>query len=115
MCFSRVLPFNQKNVPGMRQPVTLPEFVSEERERIQRRVAGFHWKKSCAWHHLSTAYGPELSQQELVSIADLICPRLNIKLDRDARRRKIVMLKWFEENWSTIQPILPLIVLESEG
>jgi hypothetical protein len=115
MSYPGCFPFNQKVVPPLRQASLLTDIVSEERERIQRRIAGFNWKRSCAWHHLSSAYGPGINQQELVSIADLICPKLNIQLDRDARRRKIVMLKWFDENWAVIQPLLSLVVLETEG
>jgi predicted oxidoreductase len=57
-------------------------------------------------------YGPKLSHDELVSIGALAANALQIKLDRDARRRKPVMIKWFEEHWIQIQPILWSIKLE---
>jgi hypothetical protein len=41
-----------------------------------------------------------------------VASSLKIKLDRDARRRKVVILKWFDENWAEIEPVLPLIILE---
>jgi hypothetical protein len=88
--------------------------MSEERERVQKRVDGFNWKRSTAWKHLSAAYGPSLKHEELVSIADLAAKKLGIRLDRDARRRKIVMIKWFEENWAVLEPLLSKIVLEEE-
>jgi hypothetical protein len=47
-----------------------------------------------------------------VSIADLVAKKLDIRLDRDARRRKAVMIKWFNENWEVIEPLLRHIVLE---
>jgi hypothetical protein len=87
---------------------------SEEIARIRKRIEGFNWKRSPAWRYLSLAYGPTLSQDELISIAELISPRVSIKLDRDARRRKCVMIKWFEEHWALIQPLLCSIVLESQ-
>jgi hypothetical protein len=59
-------------------------------------------------------FGPDLKQEELVSIAELIAKRLDIRLDRDARRRKIVMVKWFDENWTAVEPLLSAIVLEDE-
>lgn len=86
--------------------------LSEERERVQRRIEGFDWPKSPVWLHLCCLYGPKLKQDELVSIADIIVKKLEIKLDRDARRRKVVMIKWFEENWIRIRQILPFIVLD---
>jgi hypothetical protein len=42
----------------------------------------------------------------------LMAEHLNLRVDRDARRRKIVMLKWFEENWLKVEPLLAHIVLE---
>jgi hypothetical protein len=85
---------------------------SEERERVQRRIEGFNWQKSFAWFHLCCMYGPKLKQDELLSIADILAKKLEIKLDRDARRRKAVMIKWFEENWIRIRHLLPFIVLD---
>jgi hypothetical protein len=86
--------------------------VSEECERVRRRTEGFNWKHSRAWGQLTSIYGMKLSQHELVSIGDLVAEKLEIKLDRDARRRKTVMIKWFEENWGLIQPLLHLVVLD---
>jgi hypothetical protein len=87
--------------------------VSEERERVQRRVEGFDWQKSPMWLHLSCLYGPKLKQDELVSIAEICAQKLDIRLDRDARRRKVVMIKWFEENWFRVRQLLPFIVLDN--
>jgi hypothetical protein len=86
--------------------------ISEERARIQRRVSGFDWANSLIWAHLQHAFGPRLNQNELVSIAELVSQRLRIKLDRDARRRKAVMIKWFHENWQFILPVLRYVVLD---
>ena len=97
----------------LKPPEILQTHLSEERARVLRRTDGFNWKKSPVWRHLSYYYGPKVKQEELVSIADLICEKVNLKLDRDARRRKIVMIKWFEEHWQQIQPLLHMIVLEN--
>jgi hypothetical protein len=86
-------------------------YTPEEHARIQRRVSGFNWRLSYTWAYLSDAFGPRLNQEELVSIAELISGILRIRLDRDARRRKPVMIKWFEENWCYIQPVLRNVVL----
>jgi hypothetical protein len=59
-------------------------------------------------------YGPCLLQEELVSIAELVSQHLEIPLDRDARRRKAVMVKWFQENWEVIEPLLRLVMLDRE-
>jgi hypothetical protein len=62
--------------------------------------------------HLTRQYGPKLNREELVSIADLVARKLQITFDRDARRRKIVTIKWFEENWAQIEPLLSEIELD---
>jgi hypothetical protein len=98
--------------PMPRQTVPQDGSLSVERERVKRRVDGFNWKSSLVWAHLSCLYGPQLNQDELVSIGELVAQTLQIKLDRDARRRKPVMIKWFEENWLSIQPLLFHVVLD---
>jgi hypothetical protein len=86
--------------------------TSDEMQRIQRRLDGFNWKKSRAWRHLCMQFGPKLNQDELVSIAELIGAHAGIRPDRDAQRRKVVMLKWFEEHWGLILPLIGFVVLE---
>jgi hypothetical protein len=86
--------------------------ISPEMKRIQQRIDGFDWERSPAWLYLCWRFGPRLSQEELISIGTLVAATLQIKLDRDARRRKVVMVKWFEEHWAEIQPLLCLIVLD---
>jgi hypothetical protein len=88
--------------------------MSEEVERVQQRVDGFNYHKSVPWKSLVTLYGPRIRQDELVSIAEVIAHKSGIRLDRDARRRKSVMVKWFEENWQVIEPLLSSIVLEGK-
>jgi hypothetical protein len=61
---------------------------------------------------VTRTYGSRLVHEELVSIAVLVADRLNITVDIDARRRKVVMFKWFEENWASIEPLLHDIVLD---
>jgi hypothetical protein len=75
-------------------------------------VSGFDWQASFTWNYLVRLFGPKLRHEELVSIGELVGRRLRIKVDRDARRRKIVMIKWFEDNWSVIEPLLPWVVLD---
>jgi hypothetical protein len=89
--------------------------ISSEIERIQRRVDGFAWKESVIWTYLCWRFGPKLNQDELVSIGKLVAGTLGIELDRDARRRKCVMMKWFEEHWIEIEPLLWNITLEQVG
>ena len=104
---------NQPNhIAAKKKNSVLSLALSDERARVEKRVAGFVYRKSPVWKHLCQHYGPKLRQEELVSIADVLCDKLNIKLDRDARRRKVVIVKWFEEHWHQVQHILAYISLE---
>jgi hypothetical protein len=112
---------NPPTSPHANQPPEAPQAaidpsaadpVSEERKRIQRRIGGFRWRSSHAWHYLSILFGPQVSQEELLSIAVILAAQLNLRLDRDARRRKVVMIKWFQENWIRLEPVLGHIILE---
>jgi hypothetical protein len=85
--------------------------ISAELGRIQRRLDGFDWHESNVWSFLCWIFGSTLSQDELISIAGLVVVPLKIKLDRNAKRRKAVRIKWFEENWTEIQPMLWYIQL----
>jgi hypothetical protein len=91
--------------------VSAPSPPLTEIERVQERVRDFNWRRSQVWAHLTWAYGPIVTQEELVSLATMLSKQLRIRLDRDARRRKPVMIKWFEENWYQIFPCLRFVTL----
>jgi hypothetical protein len=84
-----------------------------EKKRIASRLDGFSPKETPAWREITRRFGPNIKQPELVSIASVLAQGTNIRLDRDAKRRKAVLIKWFEENWAAIAPSLDCVVLES--
>lgn len=86
--------------------------LNEELSRVHKRVSGFNARESVAWKGLTEKFGDKLTHEELISIAELIANAANIKLDRDAKRRKVVLIKWFEEHWQSVQPYLPIITLD---
>ena len=85
---------------------------NDELNRVHQRVKGFDINKSVAWKTLTQTFGDKLTHEELTSIAELIANTIKIKLDRDAKRRKIVLIKWFEEHWDAVKCYLPIITLE---
>ena len=86
--------------------------ASKEKDRISERMAGFNPKDNEVWRTITAKFGPNIKQPELLSIAMVLSTNCNIKLDRDAKRRKSVLIKWFEENWATLAPYLDYVVLE---
>lgn len=86
--------------------------ATAEKRRVAQRLAGFDVKGSQVWREISARFGANIKQGELTSIASEIAKTANIRLDRDAKRRKMVLLRWFEENWEQIQPYLEYVVIE---
>jgi hypothetical protein len=85
-----------------------------ERLKIDQRIRNFDMKHSPAWHELKRRGWDRLSQAELLSIAQLLGKKLSIHVDREAKRRKNVLVKWFEENLSRLSPLLDCIQLVFE-
>ena len=79
---------------------------SLEVERVENRLSGFMVKESLAWKTISQLYGNDVKQVHLRAIAEDIASKHGIHLDRDAKRRKTVLIKWFEENWDKVSPYL---------
>lgn len=94
------------------QPQGLSEMATREKNRIAQRLQGFNPKDNQAWYQITQKFGTNIKQPELLSIAQVCSSSAGIKLDRDAKRRKSVLIKWFEENWAQIQPFLNYVVLE---
>lgn len=83
--------------------------LAAEKARIETRLNGFSPQGSPAWKGLTSLYGKSISQTFLVQLACQISLKLNIPLDRDAKRRKKVLIKWFDEHWIEVLPLLPII------
>ena len=86
-----------------------------ERTRVEKRLGGFGFQKSQAWKEIVVRYGDTLSQNELLGIASIVSAKIGVKLDREAKRRKDVLIKWFDENLENIKPYLDFLALEDEN
>ena len=86
--------------------------LRNEQARLKMRLRGFDYHLSRSWIGLCNHFGSDLKQEELMSIAELVAKTANLRIDRDAKRRKIVLMKWFEENWSIVSSYMRFIVLE---
>lgn len=86
---------------------------NNEKKRISARMSNFQPKECKAWKEITQKFGTNIKQQELLSIANVLSTSAKLKLDRDAKRRKTVLIKWFDENWDAIKPYLPYVVLEN--
>jgi hypothetical protein len=89
--------------------------TNPEKERIAQRLEGFNPRENQAWKEITRRFGSSIKQPELVSMAKVLATHAKLKVDRDAQRRKTVLLKWFEENWAAVQPFLDYVALEDAG
>ena len=86
--------------------------ANNEKKRISERLNGFNPRDNNAWKEISRRFGSNIKHPELLSIANVLASSANVRLDRDAKRRKTVLIKWFQENWAAISPFLDYVVLE---
>lgn len=89
--------------------------LRHEKMRLKTRLTGFNYQDSVSWIAICRHFGSQPSHEELKSVAELIAKTANIRLDRDAKRRKVVMMKWFEEHWDVASYLLRFITLEEES
>lgn len=93
-----------------------PDVIPGDRRRVENRLRGFNPRDSAAWKAICGRFGPALNQSELLSIAEVIGAQVGIKIDREAKRRKEVLIKWYDENADALLPYINFIVLEdNEG
>jgi hypothetical protein len=95
------------------QPYSLIQ-TRNERTKIDERIRTFDYTRSPAWRELSLRGWDQLSQSELLSVAQVLEKKLAIPLDREAKRRKNLLVKWFEENLADLRPVLDNIELVSD-
>lgn len=85
--------------------------VLSERNRLNRRMTGFVSHESEAWMRLRQRFGSDVTHDELVSVAELVASRIGLQVDRDAKRRKAVLIKWFTENWRVVSQWIDFVIL----
>ena len=83
-----------------------------ERNKLTDRLSNFDYSRSPAWKIIKKKGWDNLNQRELLSIASILAEKCNITLDREAKRRKAILIKWFDENLSLLLPAIEFIRLE---
>jgi hypothetical protein len=85
-------------------------FMAEKRAR-------FDAAKCPAWARLTAKFGPKISQEELLSLAQVISHELRLGLSREYKRRKELLVKWYDENLDVIWPFIEtrVVISDREG
>ena len=108
-------PIKKSNNKPEKEKPKVKRGTGHQAQRVDKRLSGFDYEKSEVWNFISARYGSKISHLELKSIAAFICTQTNLQLDRDAKRDNRVLIKWFDENWAQIQPLLLKIHLHDEN
>lgn len=77
--------------------------ISTEKDRVKQKLAGFDVRKSPACIYISSHFGSDVHQQTLCKFAKKIAKKNKIILDRDSKRRKALLFKWFHDHWDIIR------------
>lgn len=93
---------------------TAPQ-AAAERNRIDERIKDFDYERSTAWFELQRRGWDRLNQAELLRIAQILGTKTGISIDREAKRRKGVLVKWFDENMDLLGPKMGFIKLIFDG
>lgn len=80
--------------------------ADKEKAVIANKLRDFDMRTSRAYQYLIQKFGTIPSREELTSLAMIIESELNIRLDREERRRKIVLIFWYDKNFDKIKPFI---------
>ena len=81
------------------------------------RIKRFNEKEPVSYQTLCSLLGEKPSQQELLSLAQVLSAKLNIPLDREAVRRKKILIIWFDEHFAKIEPFMRenVLIVDKNG
>jgi len=85
-------------------PTRRQVFIEKELNKI--RLQDFNFENSQAYDMLIKKFGSLPSREALLSLARVLSYHLKINLDREAYRRKNVLLKWYDEKYLEIKDVL---------
>lgn len=116
------LPANDiKQKKGAKQKKEKGQFKSPqdkyESDFVKEKLKGFDPKTSRAWTSLTSRYGPKINQNQLLSLAEVVSYQLNVGLFREYKRRKEMLIKWFDENYDVVWPFVEnhITVIDIDG
>jgi hypothetical protein len=89
-------------------------WISEEKLRISKRVENWSVDRSQVWKKLQEIFGEKIQLNALLCVASQLSEQAGVILDRDAKRRKNILVKWFEEHWESLSPHLDRWVAEHQ-
>jgi hypothetical protein len=83
-----------------------------ERKALESRTSGFQFKETDAYKQLQRRGFDNLKFSQLRAMATVMASHCNLEIDRQARRRKNICLKWLYEHWDVLEPELARMEME---
>jgi hypothetical protein len=80
--------------------------VEYERNFVERNRQDFDAYSCRAWVRLTKKYGPTISHNNLLSLAHVVSVHTKLPLLRESKRRKDMLIKWFEDNIDLVWPFI---------
>lgn len=77
--------------------------TGRDARRIKDRLNGFQISTSEAYITITQCFSKNITMSDLLIIAKILAQTFKIHLDRDAKRDKRVLFKWFQEKWEIIR------------
>lgn len=85
-------------------PKPPPRSSHAERERTRFLLGDFHAQGSAGLELLHTLCPFELTRSALISLATVFSELIDVPLERDIKRKKELLIKWFDVNISAVKP-----------
>jgi hypothetical protein len=76
----------------------------QDRREIDDRIRGFDMKSSQAYSKFWERGWTDLTFHQRKSMGEVIASKSGLSLDRQTKRRKVVFLKWCNDNWEVLEP-----------
>ena len=85
-------------------PRAPPRAAYSERERTQFLLGDFRAQGSEGLKFLESLCPFALTRSALISLATVLSELINVPLDRDIKRKKELLIKWFDVNIDAVRP-----------
>jgi hypothetical protein len=80
--------------------------VEYERQFVEKNRQGFDPHTCRAWVLLTKKYGPTIPHNNLLSLANVVSIHMKLPLLRESKRRKDMLIRWFDDNIDCVWPFI---------
>jgi hypothetical protein len=86
------------------EPTAMSDALQQERVIIDARIRDFDLNRSQPYAVFHAKGWSAMKFPEMVSVCEVLAKEGRVVMDREAKRRKIVLFKWMSDNWDVLRP-----------